>query len=161
MITENAIREKIYDLTEKSVELKRQQEEIIRHLDALNTTLRLFDSESEPEPAKKPHDTNVTVDELRGKSLPEAVRAFAERHDGVIASHRARPMLIEAGVVSAAQSSRLLYEYLSRAVEFETVRRGVYRLRPAPDESAEKTKLSRVKLDPNLFDGSNIVTMQS
>ena len=145
MITENAIREKIDDLTEKSVELKRQQEENTRHLDALNTTLRLF--ESEPEPTTKRHDTNITADELRGKSLPEAVRAFAERHDGDFVSHRARPMLIEAGVVNAAQSSRLLYEYLSRANDFETVRRGVYRLISAPDVSIEKSNIQRLELD--------------
>ena len=73
-ITERTIREKIDEMAKAVENLRRQLDEADRSRRALITTLSLFDSHWEAK-----DNLNVTVDELRGKTLDEAIRLFAVR----------------------------------------------------------------------------------
>ena len=71
---------------------------------------------------------NVSTDELRDKSLDEALVYIAERNEGVVPSTAAREVLIAAGVLKGSQVGNRLWAALDRSERFEREAKGRYRL---------------------------------
>ena len=55
---------------------------------------------------------DISLDELRGKSLDDALIYIAERNAGVLPSSAARGLLVEAGVLTGSQVGNALWNVL-------------------------------------------------
>ena len=126
-ITMNSIQKEIDALTRKIDRLCATLKNAERSRDALKLTLEHF----QPEQKQKRRRTvalDVSSDELRDKSLDEALIYIARRNDGVVPSTAAREVLIEAGVLKGSQVGNRLWAALDRSELFEREAKGQYRL---------------------------------
>ena len=113
MISERTIRAKIKELSD-------QKDDVDEKTHALQTTLEIFRA------IPTFDDLNVSVSELRGLRLADALCLLARRHNWRIESRVVRPALIEAGVLPAEKASTMLFDALSNSECFESKSRGVY-----------------------------------
>ena len=126
-ITMKAIQKEIDALARRIDRLRATLENDERHRDALQLTLEHF------QPAQKQKRRRATTlivspDELRDKSLDEALVYIAERNEGVVPSTAAREVLIAAGVLTGSQLGNRLWAALDRSERFEREAKGRYRL---------------------------------
>ena len=126
-ITMKAIQNEIDALTQRMDKLRATLENAELHRDALQLTLEHFQP-AQKQKRRRTTTFDVSPDELRDKSIDEALVYIAERNKGVVPSTAARKVLIEAGVLKGRQVGNQLWAALDRSERFEREERGRYRL---------------------------------
>lgn len=93
--------------------------------------------------------SRVRADELRGMTLHDACVLYAERHDGLLNSYKARPLFIDAGILTGENTSTELHSELSQSVEFEERgdKRGRWKYIPVGDSRRQENVVEL----PSLF----------
>ena len=90
-------------------------------------TLELFQPPA-PKRVRRQTALDISPDDLRGKSLDDALIFIAERNAGVLPSTAARELLVDAGVLVGSQVGNTLWNALDRSERFERESKGRYRL---------------------------------
>ena len=101
-ISADTIRAKADSLALKIKRLRDTLATTEREHAALLMTLSLFEPPA-PKRSRRPAALDISPDELRGKSLDDALFLIAERNDGVLLSTAARELLVAAGVLTVCK----------------------------------------------------------
>ena len=130
-----------FSLAAKVERLTRSLGEAKRQYDAIVTSLELLD----PLPSARrgqPASIGVSVDELSGKNLKDALLYIAEKSDGILRVTQARRLLVEAEIVRPGQSGsnrvNAILGEMHRQFQRIPDRKGRYRL--IDDESEPKNE---------------------
>ena len=126
-ITMKAIQNEIDALTRRMDRLRATLENAELRRDALQLTLEHFQP-AQKQKRRRATTLDVSPDELRDKSIDEALVYIAERNKGVVPSTAARKVLVEAGVLKGRQVGNQLWAALDRSERFEREEKGRYRL---------------------------------
>ena len=133
-ITMKAIQNEIDALTRRMDKLRATLENAELRRDALQLTLEHFQP-AQKQKRRRATTLDVSPDELRDKSIDEALVYIAERNKGVVPSTAARKVLIEAGVLKGSQVGNRLWAALNRSERFEREEKGRYRLIPEEEDT--------------------------
>ena len=126
-ISADTIRAKVESLARKIERLHDALTTAQQEHAALLLTLGLFQPAA-PKRTRRQTALDISLDELRGKSLDDALIYIAERNAGVLPSTAARGLLVEAGVLTGSQVGNALWNALDRSERFERESKGRYRL---------------------------------
>lgn len=126
-ISEQKILHEIKTLEDKFDRLKSTLSEIAHTIEFLRGTLQHFNPEPKRYPRKQ-QAINVSVEDLAGKNIEEALIYIAEHNNNIINSRVARSLLVEAGILRGTQTSHTLWSHISESNRFEQIRRGCYGL---------------------------------
>lgn len=127
-ITMDTIRKEIEVLERKAGRLRSALRDTERRRDALALTLEHFRPPEAKRARRRGAVLDISPDDLRGKTLEDALIYIAERNDGTLASTAARPVLVDAGVLRGSQVGNALWSALDRSERFEREAKGRYRL---------------------------------
>ncbi|MCY4602290.1 MAG: hypothetical protein OXF27_20495 [Acidobacteria bacterium] len=127
-INKTVILAELENLERKRERLAASLHEVTCVIEVLKKTIEHFDPTSKRRVVRQ-EVLNVDADELRGKSLEDALIYVAKRNDGIVRSSSVRPLLVESGVLRVKQTSHALSVALRTSEYFESVTRGKYRLR--------------------------------
>ena len=126
-ISADTIRAKALSLAQKIERLEEVLKATRQEHDALILTLDLFQP-SVPKRTRRQTELDISPDDLRGKSLDDALIYIAEKNAGVLPSTAARVLLVDAGVLTGSQVGNKLWNALDQSERFERESKGRYRL---------------------------------
>ena len=107
--------------------------ELERDIDAIETTLKFLRA-GQPKDAS----TLVDIDELRGKTQLQGLKAIAEKGGGEVKVTEAKRLMLEAGLFQSTKNvSQKIYNTIKRSDFFVRVRPGVYRLKHFQRETGD------------------------
>ena len=100
-------------------------------LKAVEITLGLVSGNESPSTSVGP--ANSIMENLRGKTQPEALTMIASANNGMLKVKEAKRLMLEAGLISNPKNaSSIMYTLIGRMSNFEKVGRGEYRLTGVP-----------------------------
>ena len=126
-ISADTLRAKALSLAQKIERLEETLKTTRQEHDALILTLDMFDPPS-PKRTRRQTALDISPDDLRGKSLDDALIYIAEKNAGVLPSTAARVLLVDAGVLTGSQVGNTLWNALDQSERFERESKGRYRL---------------------------------
>ena len=133
-ISADTIRAKVESLARKIERLQDALTTAQQEHAALLLTLGLFQPPA-PKRTRRQTALDISPDDLRGKSLDDALILIAERNAGVLPSTAARELLVDAGVLVGLQVGNTLWNALDRSERFVRESKGRYRLVDDADEA--------------------------
>jgi hypothetical protein len=134
MVSFETLTELSKKLEEKRDRLQHHLSEVIKDLDSVNNTLRLLKA-NKLTPESEIVFIEVPAEELKGKTIDDALVTVAERNGGSLRVRLAKNLLVKAEMLAKKNAAASVYTSIGRSERWEKVDSGVYKLLPTRTET--------------------------